>query len=218
MGGFNSGRPRGSKAKLGQLLHIKLKDVKEYFGKVQQGVMASGTMTWSNGNQVGVTYNPEGMRLSFAAEGRSYDQQINAAYTPCTYGGKGRLWMMCTCGGRTNKLYFYRMQFVCRKCTGLAYRSQALSPTDRGTNAVRRIQSKLDPKGEYEILDVPDRPKGMHLSTYDKVTDKLVEVMEKREAAFDVHLVKVMQRFTGIKDLLEGREQPKKARKPGFWG
>ena len=218
MGGFNSGRPRSSKPKLGQLLCIKLKDVKEYFGNVQLGSIATGTMTGRNGNQARVTYNQEGLKISFAANGQSYDQQVNATYTPCNYGGKGRLWMQCVCGGRTNKLYFYRMQFVCRKCTGLAYSSQSLSPTDRGTNAVRRIQNKLDPAGGYEILEVPNKPKGMHSSTYERVTEKLVDVMDKREAAFDVRLAGVLKRFTGIKDLLEGSEEPKKARKPGFWG
>jgi len=218
MGGLNSGRSRSSKPKLGQLLCIKLKDISQYFGNVPLHTEARGTMTWSNGNQANVTYNQEGLRISFAANGQTYAQQINATYTPCTYGGKGRLWMQCACGGRTNKLYFHRLRFVCRKCTGLAYSSQSLSAPDRGTNAVWRVQKKLDPAGGYEIDEIPDRPKGMHQSTYERITGKLEEAMEKREAAWDERLMRVIQTLTGIEDLIGGTQPAPKSRKPGFWG
>lgn len=218
MGGLNSGRSR-SKTYLGQLMHIKLNDVKEYFGKVQVGAMASGTMTWSNGNQIGVRYNPEGMCLSFSSNGQSYSQQVNVAYTPCNYGGQGRPWLLCGCGGRTNKLYLAGgMRFVCRKCSGKKYQSQSLSPLDRGTWTIRKHQKKLDPKGAHEIWDFPAKPKGMHSSTYERVRDDLTQAMLQREEVADVHLASVLRRFGGMEGLLDPVEPPKKSRKPGFWG
>ena len=173
MGGYNSGRPK-RRAYLGQLLHFGIKDVSKYFGNTQIQ-SAVGTMTWGNGNQVGVKYNAEGMLLSFSSSGTTCSQQINVAYTSCHFGGKGRPWMLCGCGKRTGKLYLAGgTRFVCRKCTGRAYQSQSLSPLDRGTWEIRKHQRRLDPAGRYEIWDFPTKPKGMHSSTYDKVDRKSV--------------------------------------------
>lgn len=181
--------------------------------------MASGTMTWSNGNQVGVKYNPEGMCLSFASNGQSYSQQVNIAYTPCNYGGQGRPWLLCGCGRRTNRLFLAGgMRFVCRKCTGKKYQSQSLAPEDRQVHTIRKLQKKLDKAGEYEIWDFPEKPKGMHSSTYERVTDDLAQVMARREAVMDVRMASVLRRFGGMEGLLSKAEPPKKSRKPGFWG
>lgn len=204
---------------MGQLSHFKLNDVKEYFGKVRVGDRASATMTWSNGNQVGLVYNPEGMCLSFASNGQSYSQQVNVAYTPCNYGGQGRPWLLCGCGRRTNKLFLAGgMRFVCRICTGKKYQSQSLAPEDRQAKKIQRLQKKLDEKGEHEIWDFPSRPKGMHTSTYRRIRGELAQVMEQREGVLDVRLASVLRRFGDLEGLLGKEEPPKKSRKPGFWG
>ena len=223
MGGYNSGRPK-RRAYLGQLLHISIKDVSKYFGNTDKGY-ALGTMTWGNGSSVGVRYNPEGMLLNFSSNGAPCSQQINVAYTSCHFGGKGRPWMLCGCGKRTGKLFLAGgTRFVCRKCTGRAYQSQSLSTLDRGTWAIRKHQKRLDPAGGYEIWDFPAKPKGMHHSTYDRVTDKLAEAMENREGVANMHCAKVLQRL-GIPgfDALINEPEPltngqQKAKGKSFWG
>lgn len=218
MGGYNSGRPR-RRGYIGQLLCIGIKDVSKYFGNTQIH-NAVGKMTWGNGSSIGVQYNPEGMRLNFSSNGVDHEQQINVAYTPCHYGGKGRPWMLCCCGKRTGKLYLHGMRFVCRDCTGRAYQSQSLSPLDRGTWTIRKHQKRLGDKTGYEIWDFPAKPKGMHSSTYDKVTDKLAEAMKKRDGIADMHCAKVLQRFgvPGFEELIKGPEPEKKRKGKSFWG
>ncbi len=219
MGGYNSGRPR-RRAYLGQQLSFGIKDVCKYFGNTEIH-NATGTMTWGNGSQIGVRYSPEGMRLSFASNGTTCSQQINVAYTSCHFGGKGRPWMLCGCGKRTGKLFLAGgTRFVCRKCTGMAYQSQSLSPLDRGTWEIRKHQKRLDPAGRYEIWDFPTKPKGMHHSTYDKVTDKLIEAMATREGLADMRCAKVLRRLgvPGLEALIKDPEPEKKAKGKGFWG
>lgn len=211
---ISSGRTR-SKTYLGQLLHIRLNDVKAYFGNTQERIRA--TMTWSNGNQVGVTYNDAGMLLSFSSGGNDYTQQVIKTYTACNYGGQGRPWMLCSCGGRTNKLYLQGLRFVCRKCTGLPYGSQSLAPEARQVHTIRRLQKKLDKTGVYEIGDFPYRPKGMHSGTYDKITDDLEQAIQTREAVMDTRLFKVLRRFGGAEGLLAGIEPAKKEKESKLW-
>lgn len=215
MGGFNSGRSR-SKTYLGQLLYIRLNDVKEHFGNTQARHI-TGTMSWSNGNQMGITYNEAGFCVSFSSGGQSYSQQINKTHTACNYGGQGRPWMLCSCGSRTNKLYLHKLRFVCRKCTGLAYGTQSLAPEDRQVYTIRRLQKKLDKEGGYEIWDFPEKPKGMHASTYERITDELAQVMEQREAVMDVRLSSVLKRFGGMEGLMGGAEPPKKLKESRLW-
>lgn len=211
MGGYNSGRPRKRTGYLSHCLFLDLKNIKTHLGITG----AKATCTWTNGSNMGVSFLPNSVLLSYQAKGQDYSQEVPIATTPCNY-GKSRPWFVCACSRRTTKLYLVgRMEFVCRKCTGLAYRSKSLAPEDRLLATIRTLQAKIDPKGSHDQYDIPERPTGMHQTTYDHITGKLEKAIEKRGEILDAHLAGVLNRVKGLREMLEGTpwEKPKK----DFW-
>jgi hypothetical protein len=95
-------------------------------------------------------------------------------FTPCTYGGQ-RPWFLCPkdCGQRVARLYWTENGLGCRHCAGLSYRSQSEAEYDR---ALRRAWNAYGQTASlswwlrYPRVDqFPDKPKGMHWSTYGKL-------------------------------------------------
>ena len=60
-----------------------------------------------------------------------------------------------------------------RAALGLAYYSQRLGRSDRPMLQARRIRRKL---GSEDGTDEPDKPKGMHWSTYNRLLDQADEL------------------------------------------
>lgn len=76
------------------------------------------------------------------------------------------------CGNRRTKLYLYRGEFRCRVCARLQYRSQRMRTADRLAYKAQKVRERMlgVPWTECNGLDgAPDRPKGMHWSTYDRL-------------------------------------------------
>jgi hypothetical protein len=59
---------------------------------------------------------------------------------------------------------------------GLTYYSQRLSDSDRPTLRARRIRRKL---GSDDGMDEPEKPNGMHWSTYNRLLDQADELDER---------------------------------------
>jgi hypothetical protein len=60
-----------------------------------------------------------------------------------TEGGPGgqRLWFLCPgCGKRVAILYLKKYYFRCRRCLGLVYRSQKVTPSQRALNRIREMK------------------------------------------------------------------------------
>lgn len=85
------------------------------------------------------------------------------------FGGE-RAWFLCPrpgCGRRVATLWGGAM-FFCRHCQGLAYESQNETAHSRALSRVQAIRVKLG--GEPGLIhDFPDKPKGMHWRTYDRL-------------------------------------------------
>jgi hypothetical protein len=65
-------------------------------------------------------------------------------------------------------LYLAGELFACRRCYDLAYASQQESLWCRGLGKAQKIRMQLG--GSPNMVDVfPDRPKGMHWKTYDRL-------------------------------------------------
>ncbi len=98
--------------------------------------------------------------------------------TPCHFGGS-RLWFRCpSCQQRVALLYFSYHKFACRRCLGLAYASQSLSPIDRSWCQQQRIESMLAGKaGEW---DGRSKPRRMHRATFERLCASLAEVQGNR--------------------------------------
>lgn len=107
-------------------------------------------------------------------------QTIALTYTPCNYGG-WRPWFICpgegggvACGRRVSKLYWGGSLFLCRHCLDLGYASQRTPAAERALRKARRLQNKI---GECRDIfgnpaPFPDKPKGMHWKTYDRLYEQ----------------------------------------------
>jgi hypothetical protein len=77
-------------------------------------------------------------------------------------------------------LYLAGELFACRRCCGLAYESQQLSPTWRSVSRLAKIRRRLG--GSADVFGpFPEKPRGMHQRTY-------LRLRARAEAAEAEHL------------------------------
>lgn len=82
--------------------------------------------------------------------------------TPQRLGGT-RAWFLCPkCGRRCAILY----PVQCRKCMGLHYRSEHLSPDNRATLRAQRLRARLGDPSYNLSHPIPPKPKWMRWATY----------------------------------------------------
>jgi len=91
----------------------------------------------------------------------------------CRFGGS-RPFFVCpgvvngiACSRRVAKLYGAGTYFLCRHCYRLAYASQREDRYDRALRGANNIRMRLG--GEPGIASFPNRPKGMHYKTYERL-------------------------------------------------
>jgi hypothetical protein len=109
-----------------------------------------------------------------SAEWQLGEQTVFITWTNCHFGGR-RPWFICPiysggrhCGRRVAVLYELGGLFACRYCCGLAYSSQQETPMYRGLAMAQKIRERL--AGSTDIFEAfPNKPKGMHWSTYDRL-------------------------------------------------
>jgi len=125
-------------------------------------------------------------------------ERIELEWTECHYGGY-RPWFLCPggvktrndqCNKRVGVLYYHSgvNRYRCRHCLDLSYLSQR---TDKRGQAVIRAQKKrwLLSKFFNGCFDeIPPRPRGMHLKTYERLVR---EIREDEELAYSLHLAKM---------------------------
>jgi hypothetical protein len=105
---------------------------------------------------------------------------VGVESTPCNFGGS-RHWFRCpSCRRRVALLYFNYGNFACRRCLGLAYTSQSLSPIDRSWRQQQRIESRL--AGKAGAWDGESKPSGMHRATFERLYAGLAAVQSARGA------------------------------------
>jgi hypothetical protein len=99
-----------------------------------------------------------------------------------------RPWFLCPqiaangqpCGRRVALLYASggNPYFACRKCRRLAYAVEQETPRDRSIRRAQRARLRLG--GSSSLLDpLPSRPKGMHISTYNRLWGKALIAAER---------------------------------------
>ena len=137
------------------------------FGGEPSGSIA--VRTWSNA--VILMYR---VRSYEDAQWKSIEQRVPITWTECHLGGR-RPWFVCSvnsggryCGRRVAVLYGAGELFACRRCYGLAYASQREALRLRGLGKARKIRMRLG--GSPNMGEAfPDKPKGMHWRTYDRL-------------------------------------------------
>lgn len=92
--------------------------------------------------------------------------EIRLARTSCHF-GNSRLWFVCPgCRQRRRVLFFVWDRFACRKCHGLAHRTQQKGRRRRMLLKADRILNRL---GSGIGMAYPPKPKGMRLRTYERL-------------------------------------------------
>lgn len=123
-------------------------------------------------------------------EWESVEQRVPLQWTPCHFGGQ-RPWFTCSvyrngvyCGRRVAKLYAAGKYFACRRCYNLAYASQSEDRSSRSMRNAQKIRERLG-GGASMMEPFPDKPKGMHWKTYERLQDdaERYEAMGWMEAA-----------------------------------
>ena len=115
---------------------------------------------------------------------------------PNNYGGQRYYFSCPDCGRRCRFLYFHRVRFKCRQCARLNYTSQQVThgPEEAAHRMIRFIQSKFGVEKSLAPIDaeyfIPERPKGMHQKTYERLRDELDDLQEQYSREWVAHVYK----------------------------
>jgi hypothetical protein len=109
-------------------------------------------------------------RRGLAREWEEVQEAVPLVWTPCNFGGE-RPWFICPragCGRRVAVLYGPGRYFLCRHCYCLVYESQRDNKMYRALHSAQDIRRRLG--GSANMMDsFPERPKGMHWQTYERL-------------------------------------------------
>ncbi|MBU0753279.1 MAG: hypothetical protein KJ787_10770 [Gammaproteobacteria bacterium] len=98
------------------------------------------------------------------------NEVVDLTYTGCNYGGR-RAWFVCNrigCCRKVAVLYETPKGFRCRHCARVIYRSTREREYDRMLRRARKSRAAVG--GGNNLLEpLPERPKGMHWVTYDRL-------------------------------------------------
>ncbi len=178
MGGFGSGRS-GWHRKVEAFLCLNVDQVRRR-GFLAPGTACLWTWTWTTGDKasIGLQALASALRLDFRVRSGGEDwrdvvQVVDLEHTPCHYGGT-RPWFRCPrCGRRVAKLFGGAL-FLCRKCHGLAYRSQSETFSDRCFRRANKLRNRLG--GEPGVDRYVPKPKWMRWATYDLLAGEIREL------------------------------------------
>jgi hypothetical protein len=155
-----------------------------------------------------VADRPGWLRLGYRVGDDEIRDDVAIEYTPCNFGGV-RPWFRCpSCDSRRAKLHRppAGSRFRCRECHELGYLSARTAGDDVTQARLRfqRIHEKIDGTRPHpsNYLTPPDRPKGMHESTYTALTDDLRAAFEAWDDAFLGRLESLSDRLDGDVGLL----------------
>lgn len=206
MGGFGSGRQGGSPTvESGLTLDINRLIRQRTIVPARH---VSGFLTWTTtrtGEKVAsIGYEASligrmspWLRLHYSANGTPQDYRVQIETSPCHYGGV-RWWSLCPISGRrTAKLYLPpgATIFAARRTHGLAYRSQRETTIDRAIAQLDQAYRRLGGIYQYMGQAAPDRPKGMHDTTYQRLLADLNAAKSKHNRLFIDGASAILQRI-----------------------
>ena len=195
MGGFGSGTWSRGDAKPRVESFLQLSVSKLYRWGYLAGESQSFNLTWREGGEpigsIGGYGSKDEVWLNYttgASSGESveWSYKIDLEWTSCNYGGY-RPWFRCPhCKHRVATLYGGK-KFLCRRCKGLAYRSQTADYLNAALNKRERLEARL-----HNHNGLLYRPKGMHWKTFDRINAAL----DRHEDIVDRHFGAVMNRLS----------------------
>ena len=216
MGGFGSGRPRGSGRDTVETHRALDADRLNKAGCLRAG-WAGGWRWGGNGEQgasVGLRAEPDRLHLSYCVrvgdgEWEEVADAVPLVRVPCRFGG-GRPYFLCpgllneiACGRRVTKLYAAGWHFRCRHCHQLAYASQGEERWERRLRRANKTRERviLERLGGAPGLAAlcPPKPKGMWLRTYACLLDQLLAAELLADQAHARRLRRLLARIDGSK-------------------
>jgi hypothetical protein len=133
-------------------------------------------------------------RRGLGGEWEDVSELVELAWTACNFGGE-RPWFVCPgvgCGRRVAVLYGPGRYFLCRHCYDLAYQSQRDNAMHRALHKAQAIRERLG--GSANMMELfPEKPKGMHWSTYEQL--------------FRKHCEAEMEQLIGIREWIDKLEK-----------
>jgi hypothetical protein len=153
----------------------------------REGLLTPGhwfTLRWSrSGRETGSIRaaviggeKPEQVILTYrhrsgpGGEWEDVQEPVSLDWTACNFGGE-RPWFVCPsvgCSRSVAVLYGPGRYFLCRHCYELAYQSQRDNAMERALLKAQAIRKRLG--GSANMMEpFPEKPKGMHWSTYDRL-------------------------------------------------
>jgi len=102
------------------------------------------------------------------------------------------------CCGRSRFLCLRSGRFVCRRCTGLRYWTQIVGPMGRLDCAIRKLRRKpVDPDDDVSDWDLEyfPKPKGMRCGTHERLVEKRLELVARRDAVWIAGAARLLTRL-----------------------
>ena len=197
MGGIGSGSNKqpGSKELTEDRLSI---DIRVWY---KQGLLThnqSFVWEWSDQEErlgsISVATRSYSITLSYryTHNGIVTDQKIDIRLdrTPCNYGGS-RPWFLCPGCGRRSAVLYSGPVFACRCCHKLAYPSQRETPEGRAERRAEALRDRLGREGGDEC----NKPKGMHWSTYHRITDQYDQLISIANSAAERYIMDLISKY-----------------------
>lgn len=125
--------------------------------------------------------------VELSYQGSRWRDALELARVRSGFGGSRAFWLCPICGRRARYLYFKGRRFVCRGCANLNYRSQQRTrdSLNHAYDGIELARKKLrwQPLIDVAPMDfpyvTPDKPKGMHETTYRRYLARYSRYQEK---------------------------------------
>ena len=139
------------------------------------------TISWPDMSKAACRLRPDRLEIAYSHEGKRIKDAFQLASIPNNYGGQERIYFLCPkCNRRSRLLYQIAARFKCRKCAKLNYESQQYGSDEK--LAALRVTSFMWSRFKYNpptsvpaiiAMHKPQRPKGMHRATYERLLEEL---------------------------------------------
>ncbi len=207
MGGFGSGRPRGSgRDKVEGCRSIDVNRLHRE-GCLRAGWIGGWQWTRDGEQVASIILRAEVDRLHLAyrvricgSDWEDVNETVRIIRMPCRFGG-ARPYFACpgvvngiACRRRVAKLYGPGRYFLCRHCYRLVHASQSEGGLDRTLRRANAIRQRLggDPG---MAAPFPPRPKSMWRRTYERLHRRTFEIEMRAEEAMDLHVANLAARI-----------------------
>lgn len=196
MGGCGSGNRWSNTTKLEETRQLDIRWMKK---QEMLEPCSQGSMKWSRADEpageIGFSVHADSMTLSYRYKGHDSDEwapreeTIQFLETHCNYGGV-RKWFACPrCDARVAVLYSQSVDFMCRQCSGLKYRSQSDQYYERLNRKRNKLASRI-----FEDANFCFKKKGMHYRTFEPLYQKWSQLGKQADEVFLQTLVPLLSK------------------------